>query len=502
MDLSKFNPFSSGEDKSPNTTKGERISTIGDTGLDRSGGYVRDDFLPNLNGAAATKVYKEMAANDPVVGAFLFAINGLIRNVTWDVKAADDTDAAKKGKEFLEEVLEDMSKPLSDVVSEICTMFTYGYAPMEIIYKYRRGPEKNRLKSSDFTDGQLGIGEIALRAQESIARWTFDESGHPTGLYQMPQVGPEVFIPIEKILLFRTTAVKNNPTGRSILRNAYRPWLFKNRIEEIEGIGIERDLAGLPVVRVPNNIMTSDATADQKKVLGAYQDLVKGIRRDEKEGVVLPSDRDEKGHLFYDLELLSSSGSRQFDTTKIIDRYSKSMASTVLADFIFLGQSTQGSFALSSNKTALFSTALGSFLKSVVDVLNEGMVTNLWRYNGFPVETRPIIQHGDLEKPDLVELGTFVAHMANSGARLFPDTKLENRLRGAMSMPPLPAEVSGDEVPVSNITENNNDNSGNRSSDVGSDTDLNKSLLSAKDVQNLISTIDEITKRLRNLEDQ
>ena len=54
----------------------------------------------------------------------------------------------------------------------------------------------------------------------------------------------QVVIPMEKCLLFRTQTHKNNPEGRSILRNAYRSWYFKKRIEEIEGVGIERDLAG------------------------------------------------------------------------------------------------------------------------------------------------------------------------------------------------------------------------------------------------------------------
>ena len=41
-------------------------------------------------------------------------------------------------------------------------------------------------------------------------------------------------IPISKAMLFRTESAKDNPEGRSILRNAYRSWYFKRRIQEIE----------------------------------------------------------------------------------------------------------------------------------------------------------------------------------------------------------------------------------------------------------------------------
>jgi hypothetical protein len=66
-----------------------------------------------------------------------------------------------------------------------------------------------------------------------------------------------VFIPIEKMLLFRTTVQRNNPEGRSMLRTAYRPWRNKKRIEEIEGVGIERDLAGLPMARIPGKFFSN-----------------------------------------------------------------------------------------------------------------------------------------------------------------------------------------------------------------------------------------------------
>lgn len=159
-------------------------------------------------------------------------------------------------------------------------------------------------------------------------------------------------IPMSKALLFRTKSRKNNPEGRSILRNAYRSWYFKRRIQEIEGIGIERDLAGLPVMHGPEGLdLWNDDIEDNKKTRIALENMVKSIRRDEMEGVVLPAG--------YELELLSSGGTRQFDTNAIINRYDTRIAMTVLADFIFLGHSETGSWALSSDKTELFAMAIG-----------------------------------------------------------------------------------------------------------------------------------------------
>ena len=105
-----------------------------------------------------------------------------------------------------------------------------------------------------------------------------------TGMSQMPPPDFGVLtIPLEKALHFRTTSVKNNPEGRSILRTAYRSWYFKTRIQEIEGIGIERNLAGFPVLYAPPDLAIWDE--HDKKAQEAMDwalDIVTGIKQDSK----------------------------------------------------------------------------------------------------------------------------------------------------------------------------------------------------------------------------
>ena len=184
------------------------------------------------------------------------------------------------------------------------------------------------------------------------------------GMTQMPPPDFGLFtIPIQKALLFRTESAKDNPEGRSILRNAYRPWYFKRRIQEIEAIGIERDLAGLPVFYAANDIDIWNAEdPEMVRLHSMLLRMVKNIRRDEYEGLVLPDG--------YRFELVSTGGTRQFDTNAIINRYDTKIAQTVLADFIMLGHEKVGSFALSSDKTELFSVAISSFLDIICETFN------------------------------------------------------------------------------------------------------------------------------------
>lgn len=409
---------------------------LGSTGLRQYGGLVVEEFLPDLRGSKASATYREMADNDPTVGAVLFAVSMLLRQASWAVQAVDDSPEAEDAKAFVEEVLfDDMCSTFTDVMDEVCSMFQYGYAPLEIIWKRR-------------PDGKIGINSLALRAQPTVSRWQIDEAdGTIDGLWQQPLSGPLVFIPIEKLLLFRTTVVRNNPEGRSLLRTSYRPWRNKKRVEEIEGVGIERDLAGLPVARIPGTFFDADADADDMLVRDRWNTLVKNIRNDAQQGLVLPSDRDHSGHYLYELTLMNSGSTRAIDTSKIIDRYDRQIATSVLADFIFLGQNSVGSFALSSDKTALFSTAIGGFLQSVAGVFNRHLLPRLWRLNRFDPEFMPKMVPGDVESVNLSELGGFITSLAGAGMPLFPDRELENHLRESAGWPAAPDEGVDLETP-------------------------------------------------------
>ena len=239
-------------------------------------------------------------------------------------------------------------------------------------------------------------------------------------------------IPMSKGMLFRTRSRKDNPEGRSILRNAYRSWYFKRRIQEIEGIGIERDLAGLPVIYTPEESggeIWNDNDKEMVRIRAGLEEMVRNIRRDEEEGLVLPGG--------YKVELLSTGGTRQFDTNAIIERYDTRIAMTVLADFIFLGHQQNGSWALSSDKTALFAMACGAYLDIIAETFNSQGIPNLIDINGehfAGITDYPKLTHGDIEDADIEKVSAFIRDMTSIGV-LVPDDGLEDYVRQVGHLP-------------------------------------------------------------------
>ncbi|ASR83897.1 portal protein [Arthrobacter phage Shrooms] len=411
------------------------MKELGNSGLKISGGQVSEEALPALRGAQGRRTLREMADNDPVVGGVLFAFEQTLGRLPWAIEPGADADKNDEAiAEFVQGAWNDMSDPWTTTLSSIMSCGVYGWSFHEIVYKKRNGLKDDPSQRSAFDDGKIGWRKWPIRAQDSLVAWLTDPNGGVQGMTQMTDLGGSVSIPIEKALLFRTNTAKGSPEGRSLLRNAYRSWFYKKRIEEIEAIGIERDLAGLPVAYLDPEFLSSTATPGQVEVREAVLGIVRDIKRNEMEGVLFPLAFDDKGNQLIKLELLSSGGSRQFDTDKIIARYNQQMAMSVLADFLLLGHEGVGSQALGASKIDLWLMSVEAIARNIADVVNQHAIPRLLRINGMDTTNPPKLVYGEVGQLDLKLFGDFIKSMADAGV-ITPDATLEDFVREKANLP-------------------------------------------------------------------
>lgn len=373
--------------------KAFNFTEVGKTGLKRSWGYIYDEFLTSLRGSRGRKTYREMRDNDAIIGSMLFAINQILRESRWDVKPGEKGAEAEKDADFLRDNLFGMTHSWAGVFTDILTFFTYGFSLFEQVY-YRRDDNKIMWK------------KLAFRSQGSLERWNIDEHGETLGFWQRPAPDyREIYIPISKCLHFRTESAGNNPEGRSLLRNAFRAWFMKKNIEEIEAIGVERDLAGLPVLTMPEGFDPESEDAEVQAQVASAKTLITNIRRDEQEGILLPHG--------WELDLLSSSGTRQFDTVSVINRYNKEMAATTLAQFIMLGMERTGSYALAREQTDMFYLALEAWADYIATVMNRYGVPKLFALNGISDRPLPFLVHTPIRRFTLTDIANYISKLAD-----------------------------------------------------------------------------------------
>jgi len=408
------------------------LDVIGSSGLKMQAGVVREEWHPRLRGTKAAKVYREMSDNDPTIGAIMFAIKALVREVPWHVSPASEEKPAVEWAEFVEGCIEDMSHTWDDFVGEALSMLPHGWAYHEICYKRRQGLQGE--VSSRFNDGKIGWRKIPLRSQETLQKWEPSDDDFIKGMWQKVD-GRTAFIPIEKAILFRTEANKANPEGRSILRNAYRPWYSLKRFEDLEGISYERDTTGVPDIQVPWEFLSGNATTEQKAIVDSLKTMGQEMRNDERACLIRPSETDPDGKpTGFKFGLITAAGTKTVNAHEVIARKKHEIATTTLMDWIHLGQDKVGSFALASSKTNMSSRALRATLKAIKEPINRFLIPRLMELNGVPQEHWPTIEHGDIEEMPLEEISGFVEKMTNAGA-LTPDNETERWARQLARMP-------------------------------------------------------------------
>lgn len=379
-----------------------RMQEIGHSGLDEWSGIIRQDFLRELNGREGYKRYNEMRLNSPVIGALLAAIQYSFKAVSFDFSSEDGPEDPRL--EFLNDALKKMSHSWDDHITEAMTVLPFGFAPFTVNYKREAG--------------RIYWRKLKLLGQDTINNWIFDEGGGLRGLQQYQHLWPDP-IPIERMLLYRINVERNNPEGRSILRTSWIPYYYAKNLMQIEAIGEERGLAGLPVIKLPDGADTSESGTDMTKA----KEIVRNIRQDEQAGLVLPHG--------WEIELLSSGVNRAFQTDVIIKRYESRMLMGALAQFLLLGQDRVGALATFEGGVDFFTLSINAMADMLADTWTRHIIPRLLRLNGIPTEGISLT-HTDAAQTDVVSVGEFLAKIGGNVTWTAED---EQWLRGIARMP-------------------------------------------------------------------
>jgi hypothetical protein len=420
---------------------------MGVTGLNRFGGSLSEDYLKDWNSLPSLVKTVRKMMDHPIVASMTFAAEMLVRSATVHVEPASEEKADQDAAEFLETCLYDMSTSWSEHLGQAITMAWYGFAPFEIVYKRRLGPDKE--PSSKHDDGRIGWRKFGYRSPDTLTsgkEWDIDDNGGIQGLNQTPPNGGQsVSIPIEKLILYRTSSFKNNPQGRSALRGAYQPWYFSKNFAEVEGIAAERMGTGMPIMYLGGGTKLEGPNSDFNKA----QDIVRNTRTDEQMGIVIPYPKmtaEGRGALF---ELISPPSRGMIDFAEAIGRYNQQIAQVLLAQFIFFGLTERGTQALAVRTTDFFAQAVSGWLDNIADTFNRFAVDRLFRLNAgaFPGVTQyPEIEFAPIEQRDVAGIVKAVTEAIGSRA-IIPDDGIERTLREMLELPEKD-EATAKPIPV------------------------------------------------------
>lgn len=390
------------------------FTEVGQTGLNAYNGIIRDDFLREFTGKESYKRFNEMRLNSPIIASGLSALEYIIRKMDWTFSEGDGENDPRH--ELLEDSLQAMSMSWNDHISEALSFIWAGFYICEKVYQR---DDKNRILWRKF----------ATRGQDTVYRWEMDNTGGIEGVVQM--AAPEykiIPIPIEKLLIYRTRLERGNPEGRSLLRPAWIPYYYTKNLQQIEAIGFERDLNGLPVIELPEAADTGESGDTD---LTKAQQMVRNLRNDEQAGATIP--------FGWKLTLLSGAG-KGFDAlSNAIKRYESRTAMVFFTQSLLLGQDGVGSLALSTDMKNFLITFADSIADIIAQTFSKYAIPDLLRLNGYENDPPIKLEHTPAGDVDVSKIADGLQKMFNM---LTWDERDEEWLRSMAGLP----EKSADDI--------------------------------------------------------
>lgn len=429
-----------------------QMSEVGGTGLRITSGQVLEEIKRELQFPESILTYKQMGY-DAVIASALNYYEHMMLKAKFKIKPhALANEEQQKYVDYLDEMFEDMEHSWQDFVQEVSSMNTYGFCVNEIVLRKRL-----HSKGSKYNDGLIGIRKLPIRAQDSIRTWDYSEDGQLQSLTQkvpkigkrgkvlMSHAGEEIVLPRKKFLLFRLGKKKDSPVGESPLKACYYAWKFKNSAEEMEAVGLQRDLSGVPIAWIPPQVMDKDADPELKAQYEMFKNIVRNVSNSQQTGMVLPQMYDDRGNPLFKFELLKNDGGKAYDTSKIKEYYSNCILTALSADLLKMGQTSTGSYALGNIKTTLSAIAIEAKLKEVCNVLNLHLFPLIAEMNGWDKTRLPYIEIDDLENTSIEEFSKFVQRTASTG--LLPITpEVVNRVLEVGGFDLLPKDTILEDV--------------------------------------------------------
>jgi len=426
-----------------------RLSEMGSLGLSVFSGVTDSELRRELNFPRSIITYKTMSAHSSINSA-LTLFDNLIGKAKWNMVPPKDASEEEKHQcRVVEEMMHDMEGTWPEFIRDVLSMNLFGFSVHEKVYRKRY-----LSNGSKYNDGIIGWKKLPIRSQETIEKFIFSEDGNDIlGVKQnlsgisdqynrfSARINKEVILPRSKIMLFRAGKHRGDPFGKSPLRDAYLAWRFLTALEDLEATSVSKDVSGIPVLSIPPQYLSEDASPSQKAIKIYYENALRNLQMNQQTAFLLPLAYDEASKQpLFKLELLSSDGKKSFDLNKIKDYYKNLIVTSLTSEVTSMGQTQVGSFALGSLKNSMSGLAAEAMIKVIAEVLNKELIEQTYMLNGWSVARAGTLDYDGIEDVDLESLSKAYGRYSSTGL-LELDREVLNAVRTSVGIDELPADM-------------------------------------------------------------
>ena len=238
--------------------------------------------------------------------------------------------------------------------------------------------------------------------------------------YTTPAV-PAVNIGRNKFMLMGVNVTGSNPMGVSPLEQIWTYWKEKKFYEDYLSVGVSKDMAGMPLLRLPVEILNkanADPTSPEGMMVAAMCSDVAAMHAGEQNFMYLPSDVQPQGNKTdYDLEFLGISGQgKQFDLQEIINKRREAIYSSFGA-LNLISNESKGGYNQLEGQNNIHYAFITNTIDTITDCINNDLIPQLLALNNIPytIKDLPKFKAGDIASVSLDEVGKFIQRVASVG---------------------------------------------------------------------------------------
>jgi len=397
-------------------TRGVQYVSINELGSSSPSPWIsfnRREYNRALDGLNGLKIYDQMRRNDGTIKGTLRGVKTPVLSARWFIEACDKNAngevsvADKNAANFIwKNLTELMSIGWTQVLTEALLSADFGYYMFEIVWDEK------------VVDGQdrIIVSKLAPRHPMDVKEWFYDANGGPVGVLMYDSEGnwqDDVYIPIDKLLVFTFDREAGNIEGISVLRAAYKHWYFKEQLYKIDAIQKERHGIGVPVIKLPPGF------TDEDKRLA--ENMGRNLRTNERAHVTLPP--------LWDISFAKLEG-QPVDALKSIDMHDKAIRESVLLNFMDPAHSTN------EEDQMMFLKAQRFIADIICETFNLYLIPKIIDANFQRVGSIKLRARRIGEQADWRTLSFAIRNLIGCGA-LVPDDPLEEMLREEMDLPAI-----------------------------------------------------------------
>lgn len=224
-------------------------------------------------------------------------------------------------------------------------------------------------------------------------------------------------IPASKVGVCAYSASSSRPMGTAALDAAYTPWREKHLINEFLLDGIQKDLAGMPVLGVPLDLLDkagADPNSDEAATLNQLQEHLQNLHAGHETYAIVPTDTFNEagsGAAMFQFKFQGvEGGGKGFDLVAVIEQKKKAIYNVLGASHLITGENGGGSYNLQEGKSNIAAHYSNRDNILIDEMYNKMVIPMILKLNGLTEELLsdiPVYKHGEVQPLSMDEKGKY-----------------------------------------------------------------------------------------------